>query len=37
MLGVELGELGNALACSTDYARDEIMTMVLDIKGAQRQ
>jgi hypothetical protein len=37
MLGVDPGELENALTCSTDYARKEIVTMVLGAKGAQRQ
>jgi chitin synthase len=37
MLGVDPGELENALTCSTDYARKEIVTMVLGTKGAQRQ
>jgi chitin synthase len=37
MLGVDPGELENALTRRTDYARKEIVTMVLDAKGAERQ
>jgi chitin synthase len=37
MLGVDPGELENALTYSTECARKEIVTMVLGTKGAQRQ
>jgi chitin synthase len=37
MLGIDSSELESALTRRTDYARKEIVTMVLDAKGAERQ
>ena len=37
MLGVDPSELESAITRRTDYARKEIVTMVLDAKGAERQ
>ena len=37
MLGIDDPELESALTRRTDYARKEIVTMVLDARGAARQ